>query len=248
MRSESEVLHFKEEAEKAIRGKCKACEGRDDKCECYKRTYCIVSAYEASIPRDFWESTPEDVTHNVRPFKDSVEPYCRRLKKARAKGYGLLFLGDNGVGKTMFISIVLNQAIRKGFSAYYTTMLQLEHDLKRGFNAPDITERLDWMLSSDFVAIDEMGKERYKSKSGDHWMRAELERLFKGRCDDSKPMLLGSNLGLEDLSDMYGPTFASVLTGKYQQVLLGPGDFRSSMREKMVKDMAYGNGKRSRKK
>jgi DNA replication protein DnaC len=198
-----------------------------------------VAAYEACVPRDFWSVRAKDITGNREVFDGVVRKYARRLDTALKKGYGLVFLGDNGVGKTYLISYVLMKAIRAGRSAYYTTMPQLDHDIKRGFSKSKIEEHLAWLLTSDFLAIDELGKEHYKPGQTT-FMDTQIERILKQRCDDSLPVLLATNLDHEALIKSYGPTVGSIIAGKFQAVAMEPGDYRVKMAKRMTGDMGYG--------
>lgn len=215
---------------------CPKCKGLDLKCVCVSRSELRLRAFEAGVPRDFWDYTQDDVKYNREAFDAIVRPYVRKLGRALKRGYGLLFLGDNGTGKTLFISYVLMAACRRNFTAYYTTMTQLAHDVKRGFNDREAQQRLDWYLTSDFLAIDEMGKERFKS--GDTFMRTELERILKSRYDDGRPGLLATNASMKELDEFYGATFTSMLVGKYEQVIMEPGDYREQMRKRMRAEMS----------
>lgn len=238
MRTEEEVSDFRARAFQRIVTRCEACNGGDDlDCECRKKHDRIVAAFEACIPQDFWWIKESDVTNNLTVFNEVVKPYVDKLNKALRRGYGLLFLGDNGVGKTYFISYILMAAIRKGRSTYYTTMPDLDYNIKRGFKNAEIEERLHWMLTSDLLAVDEVGKERAKSSNA--YMDAQVERLLKRRIDDSKSILLATNMDMDSLDKAYGPTVASMLAGKFQSLTMEPGDFRSMVRERMIEEMGY---------
>jgi len=204
-----------------------------------ERRALLISAFEACVPRDFWGVVDDDITHNREVFDEIVKPYCEKLKKARRHGYGLLFFGDNGAGKSIFMSYILVQAIKRKYTVYYTTMPQLDHDMKRGFNDRDAAKRLDWMLGSDFMVLDELGKERFRE--GDTWSRGQVERVLKQRFDNSLPTLIGTNSDLDSLTEMYGESVASVLAGKYETCMMDPGDFRERIKDKMDKDMGYGS-------
>lgn len=238
MRSEAEVEEYKEEAQGRYTSRCSKCSGTDRTCSCWKRYRQACAAYEASVPRDFWGVGPEDVVHNVTAFKNIVQPYCERLSTALKGGYGLLLLGDNGVGKTMFQSYVMMQAIKNARTAYYTTLPQLDWDIKKGFNDWRADKRLAWLLSSDFLAIDEMGKER--SKKSNEYSDQQIERILKQRFDNSMPVIIASNMDIDEIVDAYGSTIGSMLKGKFQTVNMEPGDFRDSVREKMMKEMVRG--------
>lgn len=209
------------------------------KLDCTAEDYVTnVDLYRSCIPFDFWYVRDKDVEYNRDLWEGCVKKYIGNLKLAHRRGYGLFFEGDNGVGKSMFISHVLLQAIKAGYSAYYTTVLDLDFNLKRGMNCPEIMERMDEMLAADFLALDELVKERFKD--GDSWMRTQVERILKGRNDNNHPTLTASNASLDDIGSEYGSSVKSVLAGnKYQHAVFDSGDFRELMRDKMQKDMGY---------
>jgi DNA replication protein DnaC len=235
LKTERECEDFASSAEVMMVSSCPKCGGSEPECECRTKLSLVVRANEACIPRDFWYTKGSDVSHNVDVFRDVIAAYCRELKRARKRGYGLMLSGDNGVGKTMFLSYILMSAIRKGWTAYYTTLPKLDYDVKRGFNSSEDQRRLEWMLTSDFLAIDELGKERFKD--GDSYMRMQTERILKQRFDDSMPTLIATNADIDTLGSMYGTTLTSILVGKYQIVTLEPGDFREKLRSEMEADM-----------
>lgn len=237
MRTANEIEEYEKLARQKIIFNCKKCKGHDENCSCLKRYQIAVNAHEACVPRDFWNIKKKDITHNTKIFRSVVLKYVEQLNVALQRGYGLIFSGDNGVGKTFFISYVLMQAIRSGRSAYYTTMPQLTYNMKSSWNDQEISKRVQWMLTSDFVAIDELGKEQIGK--GDDYSNMQIERILKQRCDDSLPVLLATNMDHSELLDVYGPTVGSILSGKFQTVVMEPGDFRAKMAKRMNKEMGY---------
>lgn len=195
-----------------------------------------TQCFEACIPRLFWEVRSSGVTHNVDIFEGAILNYCKKWRRALKFGYGLLLTGDNGVGKTMFLSFVLTQMIKRGCSVYYTTLPQLDVDIKRGFRDRVVEARLCEMMDSDFVAIDELGKE-FKSKEA--YIRTRFELAVKKRYDDGDPTLFGSNYTRQVLVKEYGSSVASMWRGKNMSVILQSGDQRRSSARKMKKDMGF---------
>lgn len=235
MRLEHEVEQYSASARIEFLLSCSTCQGKNPDHECWNDFHDALKKYESCIPRDFWEFDASDVKYNVEQFQGIVAPYMKKLSTALQGGYGLLMLGDNGVGKTMFLCMVLNRAIKRGFSTYYTTLLELDHNLKRGFGNREIADRLEWYLTSDFLVLDELGKEQFKS--GDSYIRTQVERILKRRYDDSRPTLLATNTSMDELESMYGHTITSILLGKYRSIQMDPGDFRNEMSKKMREDM-----------
>ncbi len=237
MRTREEVEEFKSKAFQLYVMNCKSCYGKDSKCLCRIKYDIALLAYEGCIPQDFWCVKEGDVTNNIDVFKQTVIPYVKNLRKALKYGYGLVFFGDNGVGKTYFMSYILMSAIRKGKTVYFTSMPDLDYNIKRGFRDSEIEKRLNYMLSSDFLAIDELGKERIRTDNS--YTDSQVERILKKRLDDNFPVLLATNMDYQSLSESYGPTVTSMLSGKFQMVTMEPGDFRTSLRERMIKEMGY---------
>ncbi len=196
----------------------------------------MVECFEACLPKAFWHVNSREVTHNRAVFKSVIRRYVAKFNRARKRGYSLLFMGDNGVGKTMFMCYILTQMMKRGFGVYYTTLSQLDVDIKRGFSEPGITARLDSLLDSDILAIDEIGKEHFKN---DSYLNTRLELLAKKRFDDNDPVLMASKLEYESLQKMYCPSISSIWDGKYQAVQFEAGDFRKSISAKMRTDMGY---------
>jgi DNA replication protein DnaC len=192
------------------------------------------SCYESCIPRSMWDVSSDTIAHNLPVFRKIVLKYCAKRKKVQKLGWGLMFTGDNGTGKTTFISFVLSQMIRRGCSAYYTTLSQLDKDIKSGFGDKVAERRLDHFLDSDFLAIDELGKEHYKA---DSFINMRLEMLLKQRCDDGDPTLLGTNLDYNGFCEMYGPSIASIVDGKYVKATMVGGDFRKIQSARVHKEL-----------
>jgi DNA replication protein DnaC len=92
------------------------------------------------------------------------------------------------------------------------------------------------MMRSDFLAVDELGKEHYKT---DSYLMVQLESILKDRYDNGQPTLLASNLEYEVLSDLYGPTISSMLEGRFTQVRLEGGDYRLKTARRMARDMDF---------
>jgi DNA replication protein DnaC len=193
-----------------------------------------MRCYEACIPRLFWDIEAANITHNKATFQKIVLKYCAKRKKVLRSGYGLILVGDNGVGKTCFISYIMTQMIKRGCSAYYTTLPQLDIDIKRGFGDKEADRRLEQHLNSDFVAIDEIGKEHFKA---DSYLNTRFELLLKTRHDDGDPTILASNLDYKALCEMYGESVASIWEGRYIPVPLASGDFRKTLQAKARKDL-----------
>jgi DNA replication protein DnaC len=237
MKLEDDVESFAQKQLDKIVWRCK-CKGDDDSCDCRRRHRRIVTAYESCVPSDFWFIEEKDIDGNREVFDRIILPYTKKMITACKNGFGLLLLGPNGVGKTIFMSFVLMKAIRRGLSVYYTTVPSLDYWIKASFNDPRLRERLEWYLTSQILAIDELGSERFKD--GDSFTRTQLERILKERFDSSAPVLLASNAKDKSaVREMYGPAIGDLLEGKYAVASLSnvEGTYRKKIRKRMKRLM-----------
>jgi DNA replication protein DnaC len=195
-----------------------------------------TACYQACIPKSFWDVKGTDVRRNKKAFKMVILTYIKKWRVALRNGYGLILCGDNGTGKTLFLSFILTQMIKRDCSAYYTSVAQLDVDIKSSFNDNERARRLDRLLDCDFLAIDEMGKEHVKDNS---YLRSRLELLLKTRFDNGDPTLIASNLDLESLESHYGSSITSMFRGKFNFVPLICPDYREQATELMKERMGF---------
>lgn len=238
MRTERDAGDFEKRVLSEYLSKCKKCRnGGDPLCSCRKNAIRDAKLYESCIPRDFWRLEPKNVKFNTEVYKHTISAYLAKLSTAHTHGYGLLFSGGNGVGKTTFLCLVLRRALKAGFTVYYTTLPDLVYHISKGLYDRTIAKRIEWYLTSDFVAIDEVGKDKVKNQR----FAAEfhLERILKNRFDGSKPTLLASNMSAKEIREEYGRTVHSMLRGKYQSIAMKEGDFRNNLRKRMLEVMEY---------
>lgn len=215
--------------------------GRIEACSCdCKLTWRVEwMAFDAGIPAKFWHWDPSTIDTNIDVFEGVIRPWptvenLRRVFTGSHPGYGLYLYGENGTGKTTFLTWTLMELIRNTqLKVYYTTTLRLISDFKRTFGRTDthaiLRKRLDALLGRHVVVIDELGKETYRD--GDSFSRLELETIFRASEESGRPLLLGSNKDLESLGLVpdkggYGPTIKSIITGHMLPVGLEPGDRR----------------------
>ncbi len=232
MRSEVEVLEFERETRLVLVNNCRRCDGSDAYCECHKRCNLLVRLYEAGVPREFWEVIPENI-RSFAGYRERVLPYMGRLKRALRSGYGLCFTGRPGSGKTMLLSAVLRRAVERGRTTCYLRASELEKHIRDGWKEPAIARRLDWLLTSDFVALDDLGTEQYPQY---------VDELLKNRGSELSPTLLGTRLGLSELGQRYSDSTMSVLSGRYAILALQTRDGRVNEHKTMDKAMGYVGG------
>ena len=243
MRTEDEISAFDARARSRMMN-CPECGGLSLSCQCRKKFAHETRCYEACIPESFWWTERKHIRHNEEIFDGIVVPYVKKIPRAHDIGAGLFLYGDNGCGKTIFLSWILSRIARSGlYTCYYTTMPQLAKDIGTTWKSDVAAKRLQYYQTSDFVVIDELGKE--KSKLGDSFARVELERWVKNRFDNKQPTLYASNCSPTDLADApenggYGQTVMSVISGRCKVIGMEPGDFRQQgLRDEVGHEMGW---------
>lgn len=229
MRTTEEIEAFQARSAFRTMAKCPRCAGASLSCECRQRHAFECRFFDACIPETFLRFDAARVTSNRDIYDELVVPYMRAIHTAWREGVGIFLHGENGTGKTLFLSMILSHVLRGPLTAYYTTLPQLSQDMSTGWRDPEFMQRLELMLSSDFVAFDELGKESYAQK--DNPTRVLFERIVKQRFDRGQPSLFASNAGPEAIAldpsmGGYGETVWSVISGSCKDAVMDPGDFR----------------------
>ena len=110
---------------------------------------------------------------------------------------GLYLCGSFGSGKSYLISALINEVSKKGYNSvilYYPNLLS---SLKASFNTEDFNIKLDSIMRSDLLLIDDIGAENNTS-----WSRDEiLGTILQYRMDNDLSTFFTSNLNLEELEE-----------------------------------------------
>ena len=79
---------------------------------------------------------------------------------------GIQMVGKVGTGKTTLLAAICNELMEKGYSCLFTTFSSLLDKFSRYSyeNAGDITPLINWLVSFDFVVLDDLGRETYTDK------------------------------------------------------------------------------------
>ena len=205
------------------------------RCSCHKRLERLLDYVEACLPEEFWNAGAV-----VRKSKQSdlsdVKSYIRKLKRAFETGFGLLLIGPNESGKTTAAAAILTHARRLGYSIAYATF----DDIMKASNAfddDDAAEWLDRIASSDFVVIDELGKE---ISAREHRAHAIIEHHLRVRWSSKRPTIVCSNLTVKQIKDKYdkqGANVTTVLVGRSRTIMMEAHSYRRKKRDEVEKEL-----------
>lgn len=139
---------------------------------------------------------------------------CRKYAANFSKNSGnLLFNGGTGLGKTMLSACVACEVAGKGYSVAYESAQHLFAKLERDRFHPDEESALavKKLNDCDLLIVDDLGTEL-----PGNFVTAALYTLLNDRLLAGKPMVISTNLNIEEIRQRYSPQIASRLEGNFQ--------------------------------
>ena len=124
----------------------------------------------------------------------------------------LLFVGGTGLGKTFLSACIARAVADRGCSVVYETANHLFAKLEQAkFNPSEEARReAAKFLECDLLIIDDLGTEM-----PGQFVTAALYSLLNDRLLMGKPMVISTNLTVEEMSRRYSPQIASRLQGGF---------------------------------
>lgn len=102
-------------------------------------------------------------------------------------GQNVIFLGPNGIGKTMLAANLAQVAVESGVSTRYTTASDMLNDLA-SFDGSVLRNRMRRYISPDLLVIDELGYLSYGNRHGDL-----LYEVVSRRYEIQSPIIVTTN-------------------------------------------------------
>ena len=133
------------------------------------------------------------------------------------------FLDVTGVGKTFLAVSIARTVAERGYSVCYETASQLFNKLERArFNADESARKeAEKYTAADLLIIDDLGTEM-----PGQFVTAALYNLLNERLLASKPMIITTNLNVEEAGRRYSPQIASRLYGSFVRYTFVGDDIR----------------------
>jgi DNA replication protein DnaC len=200
--------------------------GCDSACiRCAKIHRLIDEMFEANIPVGYWFLTMKDF-QGAPKLKEIYEKYVDSLRDKYMEGKSLCFAGNQGTGKTMSSICILKEAIKRGFSTYYTTASDILNYMTDYKNNNELRHRL---RNTDFLVIDELDSRFFTSDSVRELFSGIYENVFRYRAHNMMPTIICTN-ETEGVSKIFhGAGVQSIESLNHQYLIVHPvvgQDFR----------------------
>lgn len=124
---------------------------------------------------------------------------CRKFADAfNGKGYGLLMIGNTGLGKTHLSLAIANSLIQKGWCVVYGSTPEFLRRLdKEQFKNAD-GDTMSLLTDCDLLILDDLGAENNTDR-----YTALLYEIVNARQSRSLPMIVNTNLNMDMLKQRY---------------------------------------------
>ena len=205
-------------------------------CECLrelcrqeqKKEVSILSGGKESFSQFRLDYYPDRIDPNYgaspRTIMDRNFQSCRRYALTFSPASGnLLFVGGTGLGKTFLSACIARAVADRGYSVVYETASHLFGKLEQArFNSTEETRREAAKFTEcDLLIIDDLGTEM-----PGQFVTASLYTLLNDRLTEGKPMVVSTNLNVDEMSRRYSPQIASRLHGGFTRLTFVGEDIR----------------------
>jgi len=161
---------------------------------------------------------------NPRLVMEKTLQACRTYATTFTMNSGnLLFNGNTGLGKTFLSACIARTVTDRGYSVVYESASRLFATLKDAhMNSTEETRAAAAKYSDcDLLIIDDLGTEM-----PGQFVNASLYALINNRILEKKPILISTNLNIDEVADRYTPQIASRLHGNFHQLAFVGEDIR----------------------
>lgn len=169
---------------------------------------------------------------SFRPSEGSREALdeARRLaNECPLSGRGLVLRGGAGRGKTHLAVAIGNALIGRGVSAQFWPVFDLLDEIRRTYDKPDSGPEL-WrgLWNTGLLILDDLGNERIPEGERGDWAREQIFRLIYRRDVNDLPVVITTNLSVDQLAGKLGQPIISRLLGACAWREIKGTDFRVS--------------------
>jgi DNA replication protein DnaC len=147
-------------------------------------------------------------------------------------------VGPHSSGKTTLASLILNELSRRNYSVYFVAFADYIGWLLRQMSVQKQADKLEpraletfWAIedrkerlyTSDFVVLDDVGKEH---RTHSKFAEDELDKLLRARHRNGLPTGSTTNLALNKWGTVYDPSMEGFVMEAFEEIGLGGKNLR----------------------
>ena len=186
------------------------------------------------VPKRFTKKTLKDFNDygkkSLKSVKSFVAEYISHIDENIEDNKGILFVGSNGVGKSLLSCIILKEAYRHRYSCRRVTFSAYISAYTESWGATksdrDVIEQdlLEKYKGVEFLVLEEIGKE-IDSKIA----KPILEDLLRYREEHGLVTIICTNLTPSTIKELYGASICSLINGNMTVIVIDSEDKRQEV-------------------
>jgi DNA replication protein DnaC len=181
---------------------------------------------------DIWSN---DVA-NDEPIENYIL-YYKNLEKARNNGTGLFLSGTHGLAKTTAATVILLEAIRQKFTAYFISMTDLVDFITSGWKDYNLKLKYQYIVTNvDFLVVDDIGRDYHVQSSQSTQF---LDKLFVTRCNQKKVTILTSMHDITSSSTIFNDSLVTLLKSNLIEIKLIGSDIRQEQSKVLLQQLSH---------
>ena len=183
-----------------------------------------AESFETFLLEYYSEAVIPQLKVSARTIMQRNLEHCQRYARTFSPESGNLLLnGGTGLGKT-HLALAVGKAVgEQGYNVCYETAISLFSKLEKAKFTPTdkIRAEVEKIETCDLLIIDDLGTEM----SG-QFVTSALYGLLNERLQEKKPMIITTNLNVEDAGKRYSAQIASRLYGEFKRLTFLGSDIR----------------------
>ncbi len=192
-------------------------------CKCIIVFRFLKELITAGIPSEYWPLDYREFEID-ESYKKLVSFFIKHFKAATAKSLGILYMGENGVGKTAMMCEIGKYAVVYGLKVQYFTIEEYVNTIRTGK-----VEILDQFESADVLLVDELGK--VYEREGSTFVTNAVESFFR-RCVTKKIVIASTNFNEKELGEYLGDSTLSVIKRHLKMVEVAGSDYSHKLHDR----------------
>lgn len=167
-----------------------------------------------------------DPSTGIVPYQhmEKILKYCKSYAyNFTPDAESILMKGHTGLGKTHLSLAIANEVIKRGYGVIYVSAPALLQKLEKEYFSrtdSDISST-DMLTECDLLIIDDLGTE-FKTQ----FSVSQIYNIFNSRVLQHKPVIISTNLTMQELESAYSNRFVSRINGAAQKLDFLGSDLR----------------------